>query len=244
VANHAESGETLRGSLNELRLAKVLDSLHPGDYVFLQFGTNDSKSSGAQNIYPNQDFSETYAPADTLYKELLKQYVAEIKKRAAYPVIISPPARRGETVGSRISLGAYATAAMEAAKDVGVPFINLNLMGQEMNTALGAAAAQIYADQTHTQDYGAYMFSRCVALGIKEDNLALAKYLADDTLPFDPKAPMPTPDNFKVPSGAASARGAGGGGGRGGRGGRAGAAAPAETPDMPVAQPAVPAANP
>ncbi len=225
VANHAESGETLRGSLNELRWAKVLDTMKPGDYVFIQFGTNDSKNSGPQNIYPNQTFAETYAPADGLYKELLKQYVADAQKRGGHPVIVSPPARRGEMPGGRISLGAYETAAMAAAKEAGVPGIDLNAMGQEMNAALGADAVRIYADGTHTQDYGAYMFSRAVALGIKQDNLDLAKYLADDTLPFDPKAPTPKPDDFKVPSGAAGGRGAGGGGRRGGAAAAAGGAA-------------------
>ena len=32
----------------------------PGDYVLIEFGCNDSKQRGPQNIYPGQNFSETY----------------------------------------------------------------------------------------------------------------------------------------------------------------------------------------
>jgi len=33
------------------RWDKVLDSLKSGDYVLIEFGTNDSKNSGPQNMY-------------------------------------------------------------------------------------------------------------------------------------------------------------------------------------------------
>jgi lysophospholipase L1-like esterase len=241
IANHAESGETLRGFLKERRWDKVLDTMKPGDYVLIQFGTNDSKSSGPQNIYPNQDFSETYAPAETVYKDLLKQFVADARKKGGLPVIISPPARRGET--SKSTLGAYATAAGEAAKEVNCPFIDLNAMGMQLNQAMGADAAKIYADQTHTAEYGCYLFSRCVTLGIKQLNLPLAKYIVDDFGNFDPKQPHPLPTEINFPAdagrgGAGGGRAAGGAGsaGRGGRRGAAGTGAPATT-DAPAPTP-------
>ena len=216
IANHAESGETLKGFLKERRWEKVLDTEKAGDYVLIQFGTNDSKKSGPQNIYPNQDFSETYAEAGTTYKDLLKQFVADFRKKGGFPIIVSPPARRGETGNS--TLGAYAKAAGEAAKEVNVPFVDLNAMGMELNKALGADGTRMYGDQTHTVDYGSYMFSRCVTLGIKQDNLPLAKFIVDDFGNFDPNQPHPTPAEYTVPVDA----GRGGGGGRGGARGPAG----------------------
>jgi len=239
IANHAESGETLKGFLKERRWEKVLDSEKAGDYVLIQFGTNDSKKSGPQNIYPNQDFSETYAEANTTYKDLLKQFVADFQKKGGHPIIVSPPARRGETGNS--TLGAYAKAAGEAAKEVGVPFVDLNAMGMQLNKALGADGTKMYGDQTHTVDYGSYMFSRCVTLGIKQAGIPLAKYIVDDFGNFDPSQPHPTPTEYTLPADAGrggagrgpagSAPGAAGsarGGRRGGGGGTAGSgAAPA-----------------
>jgi lysophospholipase L1-like esterase len=198
IANHAESGETLKGFLKERRWDKVLDSIKPGDYVLIEFGTNDSKAHGPQNMYPNQDFSETYAPADTTYRELLRRFVAAAQGAGALPVIISPSARRGE-VKAPSSLGAYADAAMATAKELGIPSINLNAMGIELNAALGADAARQFNDRTHHVEYGSYLQAKCVVEGIKQDNLPLAKYIVDDFGDFDPNHPEPTPADFTLP---------------------------------------------
>jgi hypothetical protein len=47
VANHAESGESLKSSLSAKRLEKVLSTLRAGDYLFIQFGHNDMKAVDA-----------------------------------------------------------------------------------------------------------------------------------------------------------------------------------------------------
>lgn len=223
VANHAESGETLKGFLKERRLDKVLDSIKPGDYVLVEFGTNDSKNHGPQNIYPNQDFAETYAPADTTYKELLRQFVADTRKKGGIPLIASPSARRGEDGTRPASLAAYATAAMEVAKELGVPGINLNAMGLDLNVALGADAGKQFADGTHHVEYGAYLQAKCIVRGIQQSGIPLAQLIVDDFGEFDPKHPTPTPENFVNPPD--NARGGGGGRGAGRGGARAGGAA-------------------
>jgi lysophospholipase L1-like esterase len=219
VANHAESGETLKGFLKERRWEKLLDSVKAGDYVIIEFGCNDSKKSGPQNIYPNQDFSETYAEAGTTFKELLKQFAADVQKKNAFPIIASCSARRQDSKKPG-SLQAYADAAIAAAKEIGIPSIDLNSMGVEMNAALGADAAKAYNDQTHPSEYGGYLQSKCIALGIKQDNLPLAKFIVDDLGDFDPQHPTPLLADFHLPPD---------GGGRGGRGGarRGGATPPA-----------------
>jgi len=220
IANHAESGETLKGFLKERRWDKVLDSAKAGDYVIIEFGCNDSKKSGPQNIYPGQDFSETYAEADTTYKDLLRRFVADVKKKGAFPIIASPSARRQDSKKPS-SLGAYADAAMAVAQELGVPGIDLNSMGVEINAALGVDAPKQFNDQTHHVEYGAYLQSKCIALGIQQAKLPLAKYIVDDFGAFDPAHPAPLPAAFDLPSD--------GGAGRAARGPRPapGAAAPA-----------------
>jgi lysophospholipase L1-like esterase len=198
IANHAESGETLKGFLKERRWAKVLDAIVPGDYVIIEFGTNDSKKSGPQNIYPNQDFSETYAEADTTYKELLRRFVADARQRGAHPIIVSPSSRRGE-VSNPSSLSRYAVAAGAVAAELGVPFIDLNTMGHELNAALGPDAPKQFNDMTHHVEYGSYLQAKCVVLGIQQANLPLAKFIVDDFGRFDPNHPEPTPATFLLP---------------------------------------------
>jgi lysophospholipase L1-like esterase len=224
IANHAESGETLKGFLKERRWEKLLDSVKAGDYVIIEFGCNDSKKSGPQNIYPNQDFSETYAEAGTTYQELLKQFAADVQKKNAFPIIASCSARRQDSKKPG-SLQAYADAAIAAAKEIGIPSIDLNSMGVEMNAALGVDSARLFSDQTHPSEYGGYLQSKCIALGIKQANLPLAKYIVDDLGDFDPAHPAPLPANFDLPPDAG-----GRGGGRAARANAGGTMAPTNAP--------------
>lgn len=197
VSNHAESGETLKGFLKERRWQKVLEMVKPGDWVLIEFGTNDSKSSGPQNIYPGQDFSETYAPAETTYKELLRRFVADVRARRAHPIIASSSARRGE-VSEPTSLAPWAEAAMAVAQELEVPAIDLNAMGVELNRALGDEAEQQFADRTHHTEYGAYLQAKSIVLGLKQAGVPLGKYVVDE-FAFDPAKPKPTPAEFDLP---------------------------------------------
>ena len=224
VANHAESGETLKGFLKERRWDKVLDSVRPGDYVIIEFGCNDSKKSGPQNIYPNQDFAETYVDADTTYKELLKRFAADVQKKGAFPIIVSPSARR-QDVAKPGSLQAYADAAMAATKEIGVLSIDLNSMGVDINAALGADGPKQFGDQTHHVEYGSYLQSKCIALGIQQVRLPLAKFIVGDFGNFDPKHPEPLPASFDLPPDPRS-----GGGGRATSGSVTNAVAPTNLP--------------
>ena len=80
VSNHAQSGETLKSFANALRLDKILSQMKKGDYLFMQFGHNDSKDSWPQ----------TYVEPETTYKAYLKVYIAEARLRGAMPVLVTP----------------------------------------------------------------------------------------------------------------------------------------------------------
>src|SRR5262249_7431514 len=82
IANHAESGESLRSSLTARRLDKVLGLIKPGDYLFIQYGHNDEKEMGEG------------VGAFTTYKADLKRFVAAARERKAIPVLLTPTHRR------------------------------------------------------------------------------------------------------------------------------------------------------
>jgi len=71
IANYAESGETLKSFLTELRLDKALSEIRPGDWVFMQFGHNDEKAQWPQ----------TYVAADTTYRSYLRVYIAHLREK-------------------------------------------------------------------------------------------------------------------------------------------------------------------
>ena len=82
VANHAESGESLKSSLGAKRLDKVLSLMRPGDYLLIQYGHNDEKERGEG------------VGAFTSYKSSLKQFVDAARKKGGVPILITPMHRR------------------------------------------------------------------------------------------------------------------------------------------------------
>jgi lysophospholipase L1-like esterase len=192
VANHGESGESLKGFLGERRLAKVMSLIQPGDYLFIQMGHNDQKEKGEG------------VGAFTTYKADLKRFIAEARQHGATPVVITPVNRMSfaEGTGTIVSsLGDYPEAVRQTAKEEKVALIDLNAMSKPFYEALGPAEAHVaFAgnDKTHHSNYGSYELAKCIVEGIKENRLPIAKSLVD--LPkFDPARPDPF-DKFDVPA--------------------------------------------
>jgi lysophospholipase L1-like esterase len=190
VANHAESGETLKAFMAERRLEKVLSQIKAGDYLFIQFAHNDMK--------PGANYLEPF----TSYKEHLKRYIAEARKRGATPVLVTPMHRRTFDDAGQItnSLGDYPEAVRQTAKEEKVALIDLNAMSKSLYEALGPEnSKKAFVDNTHHNSYGSYELAKCIVEGIKANKLGLAKYLVGDVPPFDPSHPDPL-DSFHVPA--------------------------------------------
>jgi lysophospholipase L1-like esterase len=185
VANHAESGESLRSFLGERRLDKILNLIKAGDYLFIQFGHNDQKDT------------RPGAGPFTTYKTNLIHFISEARKHGATPVLISPMERKAGATNS--TLGDFAAAARETAKEQQVALIDLNAMSKKLYVALGSNLDKAFQDGTHHNNYGSYELARCIVEGIRSDNLPLVKFLADNLPSFDPGHPDPV-DKFNIPA--------------------------------------------
>lgn len=195
VANHAESGETFRDSLNRRRIDKILSALQPGDTVLLQFGHNDQKQQkdGSGN-------------ADT-YQAEMRTHAERILARGGVPVIVSSMERRNfdpQTAKLRPSLTEYANAARVVAQDMKLAFIDLNAMSIQMYEALGPERSQAAhpmnngkLDNTHHNNYGAMQLARLVALGLREARVPVAAQLREDLGEISPARPQP-PEQFRI----------------------------------------------
>lgn len=198
VANHAESGETLKSFVTELRLAKVLELVRPGDWALIQFGHNDQKAQWPQ----------THAPAATTYRDWLRTWIAEFRQRGVQPVLVTSPERRNWT-GARIrpTLANYAAAVKAVGAETGVPVIDLNTASIHFYEALGPTRAPLAfndggRDATHHDNYGAWVLARAVAAGLAEAKLPLAAHLQPGVAAFDPAQP-PAPETFRLAASAA-----------------------------------------
>ena len=186
VANHAESGETLKSFLTGLRLAKVLSQVKAGDWLFLQFGHNDEK----------KQWPQTYVEAHTTYKAYLKAYIAEARLRGVTPVLVTSMQRRNFDAQGKIknTHGDYPQAVREVAAEEQVALIDLEKMSIAFYEALGPEKAPLAfsaggKDATHHDNYGAYELAKCIVQGIRDARLPLAQFITEDFKGFDPAHP-------------------------------------------------------
>jgi lysophospholipase L1-like esterase len=194
IANHAESGETLKSFLTELRLDKALSFMKPGDFALIQFGHNDQKANWPQ----------TYVEAATTYRAYLRTYIAEVRRKGATPLLVTSPDRRNFNPDGRIrsTLADYAEAVRAVAAEEKVALIDLNAASIAFYQALGPEKSPLAfgnggKDATHHNVYGAYILARAVVEGIRGSGSPLAGLLAPGLAPFDPAHPMP-PEAFHL----------------------------------------------
>ena len=202
VANYAESGETLLAFKKEKRLLKVLSQMKPGDYLFLEFTHNDQKP-GPNHLDPF-----------TTYKEELKNFIGEARKKGGNPILVTSMHRRKFDEKGQIinTLEDFPEAMRQTAKEEHLPLIDLNAMSKQLYEALGpenSKKAFVYypantypgqdkalADDTHFNPYGAYELARCIVQAIRQNKLEPGKFLMDGLPAFDPAHPDPV-KNFR-----------------------------------------------
>jgi lysophospholipase L1-like esterase len=192
IANHAESGESLKSSLAARRLDKVLSLMKPGDYLFIQYAHNDEKERGEG------------VGAFTTFKSDLKRFVTEARKRGGIPVLITPVQRRTFDASGKItnSHGDYPEAVRLVAREDNVPLIDLHAMSELFYEALGPEKSKRAfkdGDGTHHNNYGSYELAKCVVEGIKANKLGIARHLVKDIPRFDPDHPDAV-EAFRIPA--------------------------------------------
>jgi lysophospholipase L1-like esterase len=197
VSNQAESGLSLGSFLSGNRLKKILSMMKPGDFLFIEFGHNDQKEKGPED------------GAFKSYSERMRLFIKEFRNKGGFPVIVSPANRRSFGDDGKItnSLGDYPEAAKQVAKELNVPFIDLNAMTKILYESLGVDNSQklfvIYPansfpgqdkalnDNTHFNSFGAYELAKCIIKGIRNINLGIQNFLVKDVPAFDPAKPDP-----------------------------------------------------
>jgi len=192
IANEAESGETIRSFTGERRFDKIMSTIKPGDYLMIQFAHNDQKNG---------------TPEATDFKGYLQRYVDAVRQKGAFPILVTSMNRRAFADDGTIkdTLGGYPQAMREFAKEHNVPLIDLNAMSKALFEAMGSTGtlkafvhypANTFPgqttelkDDTHFNSYGAYELARAVVENIRQQKLALAKYLKKGIPPFNPAHP-------------------------------------------------------
>jgi len=182
IKNRAVNGRSTKNFISEGRWKAVLDSLKPGNYVFIQFGHNDEK------IQDTTRYTEPF----TSYRKNLERFVRETRERGATPILFTPIARRKFENGFLTDThGKYPLVVRQVATEMNVPLVDLQLLTAGAVTALGdEASKKIYLwssptdkflkerkDDTHLNVDGANLVAKLAAQQlILLDNL-LAKHI-------------------------------------------------------------------
>jgi DNA sulfur modification protein DndE len=178
IENHAQNGRSTKSFINEGRWQKILEKLEPGDYVFIQFGHNDSKISD----------SARYAEAHTLYKQNLLKMVNETKSRGAIPILLTPVNRRKFDKDSNFvdQHGDYPLVVRELAKEENILLIDIHKTSMDLFKKLGPEETKkIFLmkdktgkeDNTHFNGYGAGIIAGMVASALKDMDIPLKKLI-------------------------------------------------------------------
>jgi len=196
VANYAESGETLKAFKGEKRLDKIWSLAKGGDYLFIEFAHNDQKQ-GSSHLDPF-----------TTYKETLKEWISEARKRNVTPVLVTSMHRRSfdsSTGKIRNTLEDFPEAMRQTGKEENVTVLDLNAMSKVLYEAWGpekSLKALVHypantfpnqpkelKDDTHFNSYGAYELAKCIVEAVRRSDLPINSFISSEYRKFDPSKP-------------------------------------------------------
>lgn len=165
-----------------------LDMLDPtkgmrsGDYLFIQFGINDSSPTCDRHV------------GLAAFKASYGMMAQAAKERGSQPIFVTPVsalACQGNT--ARGTRGEFVTATEEAGEEYGVPVIDLHARSVELYNALGlcpiAGGSDVSAsttgkagdffceDHTHFERAGAQQIAELIVEALRDQSIHLAAYL-------------------------------------------------------------------
>lgn len=192
IVNKAVGGMTARHFIEAGYLDAIVAVLEPGDYLLVQFGTNDGNQTATYTLSGSSTEIPYYLDPETDFKTYLGKYVDATRAKNATTIFVTPPPRHscnaGET-GVRNGLAAYATAMKELGPTLSTPVVDLNAMviAYLANVSCETSGSTFYLvkadgtiDSTHFQEDGAKIMAGLVARGssgIGSLDLPLAAYL-------------------------------------------------------------------
>lgn len=129
IDNRAVNGRSTRSFRNLKHWEAVYNQLKPGDYVFIQFGHNDGKTTDPTR----------YTNPHSSYRHNLISYVNETREKGAIPILFSSIARRkfNEQGVLLDSHGAYTLETRLVAQDLNVPFVDLQYYTELLEESYG-----------------------------------------------------------------------------------------------------------
>jgi lysophospholipase L1-like esterase len=180
IDNRAIGVRTARRFVEEGRLADIVNTLAAGDYVLVQFGTNDSNDTATYTL--NGQTIRYYLDPETDFKSYLKTYLQAARSRGAVPVLVTPPPRASAYCSGGNGTGNWAQAMRELGMSENVGVVDLNAKAVAYLKAICPAPSPPdfflmlddgTVDDADFQERGARTLASFVADGLRELNSPL-----------------------------------------------------------------------
>ncbi len=180
--NHGKGGRSSKSFIDEGRWDLVLEKLAPGDWVLIQFGHNDQK------VYDPARYTSAY----TGFRANLERFVKEARDKGAKPLLMNSIARRKFNEDGTLldTHEAYSLVARLTALELGVPFVDMTVLTEELVRDLGVEESKslfVWAeagefeslpggkqDNTHLNSVGAEKVSGLFLESIRKQELELS----------------------------------------------------------------------
>jgi lysophospholipase L1-like esterase len=185
IENRAINGRSTKSFINEGHLAKIENSIQPGDYLIIQFGHNDQK------IEDPERGTQPYGD----YQDNLSQFIQVAYQKNAYPLLLTSVTRRkfeDDKIDS-MSVGDYPEAMIQFAQKNHVPLLDIHKSTNEFMGKAGDEESKKYylhlplgqsdnypegiMDNTHFNEEGAKIVAQLIIEAIKQSNLPLKNLL-------------------------------------------------------------------
>jgi lysophospholipase L1-like esterase len=175
VNNRAIGGRTARRFIDEGRLDAIVAELEPGDYLLVQFGTNDGNRTATYTI--DGVVIPYFLEPSTDFRAYLQRYIDAARSRSANPVLVTPTPRNSAYCTGGNGTGAHAAAMTALGQEQGVPVVDLNArtVGYLREICPAPTPEDFFllrgdgtVDGTHFQENGARILASFVADGLSD----------------------------------------------------------------------------
>ena len=184
IDNRAANGRSTKTFISEGKWQSILDGLRNGDYVFIQFGHNDS----------SKDKGERYTPPED-YRRNLIRFIEDVRAKKGYPVLLTPVMRRRFDGSGKFydTHGEYPEIVRSVSQQLEVPLVDMHRLSEQVIVKYGVEdSRKLFLqlkpgenanypngvdDNTHFSPLGAREMAKIVVEAIPNMKIRLRKYL-------------------------------------------------------------------